>query len=167
MLFTLVWNLWDALLLWHPLKILDSERKKELVLENKVYFLSVCISGVKDPCRGSTFPVAFIQPHNQQKTISSNQIWEYDYTCMKKCHSTCTLELLEYQVCFNFVKVMINIIIKTEHHVIQLNSVCNHTCNQTNQSPPTQSSDFVNHSHNCWQNWTPLSPISKTYYTGL
>ena len=51
------------------------QTNEELVLENKVFFYVNCLSGVTDPCRGSTFPVAFILPQNQQETTSSNQSW--------------------------------------------------------------------------------------------
>ena len=42
------------------------------------------------------------------------------------------------------------------------NSVCNHTRDQTNQTPATRSSDFVNHSYDYRPNWTPLSPVTIT-----
>ena len=37
------------------------------------------------------------------------------------------------------------------------NSVCNHTCDETNMTPATRSSDFVSHSYDYRPNWTPLS----------
>ena len=41
------------------------------------------------------------------------------------------------------------------------NSVCNHT--QTPAwTPVTQSSNFVDHSYDYRQNWTPLSPVTIT-----
>ena len=73
------------------------QTNKELVLENKVFFYVNCLGGVMDPCRVSTFPVAFILTQNQQETISNSQSW-YDFTYMKKCHGTYPLELLEYLV---------------------------------------------------------------------
>ena len=43
------------------------------------------------------------------------------------------------------------------------NSVCNHALGQQITLPGTsRSSDFVNHSYDYRQNWTPLSPINIT-----
>ena len=43
------------------------------------------------------------------------------------------------------------------------NSVCNHTRDETNRTPATRSSDFVNHWYDYRPNWTPLSPVTITY----
>ena len=40
------------------------------------------------------------------------------------------------------------------------NSVCIYTRDETNRTPATRSSDFVNHSYEYRLNWTPLSPIT-------
>ena len=44
------------------------------------------------------------------------------------------------------------------------NSVCNHTRDETNRTPATRSSNFVNHSYDYKPNWTPLSPVTITDY---
>ena len=44
------------------------------------------------------------------------------------------------------------------------NSVCNHTRDYTNRTPPTRLSNFVNHAYDYRPNWTPLSPVTITYY---
>ena len=44
------------------------------------------------------------------------------------------------------------------------NSFGNHTRDETNQTPATLSSDFVNHSYDCRLNWTPFSPVTITNY---
>ena len=41
------------------------------------------------------------------------------------------------------------------------NLVCNHTRDETNQTPAVRSADFVNHSYVYRRNWTPLSPITN------
>ena len=42
------------------------------------------------------------------------------------------------------------------------NSVCNHTRDQTNRTPATRSSDFVDHSYDYRPNWTSLCPVTIT-----
>ena len=42
------------------------------------------------------------------------------------------------------------------------NSLCDHLRGQTNQTPATWLSNFVNHSYDYRLNWTPLSPVTIT-----
>ena len=50
--------------------------------------------------------------------------------------------------------------INWQQNFVSSNSVCNHTRDQTNRTPATRSSDFVNHSYDYRPNWTPLIPIT-------
>ena len=43
---------------------------------------------------------------------------------------------------------------------MSFNSVCNHSRDETNRTPATLSSDFVNHLHDYRLNRTPLGPIT-------
>ena len=43
------------------------------------------------------------------------------------------------------------------------NSLCDHLRGQTNQTPATWLSNFVNHSYDYRLNWTPLSPVTMDY----
>ena len=45
---------------------------------------------------------------------------------------------------------------------VSSNSPCNHTRDQTNRTPGTRPSDFVNHLYDNRPNWTPLSPVTIT-----
>lgn len=82
-------------------------------------------------------------------------------------HSTTFIEQKVKPFDFFFFSNFVIVVINCCQDFRSPNSVCNRNCDWTNRTPASRSSDFVTHSYDYRQNWTPFSPTLYYHYLNV